>query len=183
MFFAIHEFVSIENCSKLVDGLIDGYQGFEGVQLFHLLNDLTIFDCLTQNKDSIMTVEGFYARCGYVAPSNAKYLFYIDRDVNNKLVSVFNMKQQHGKTKLTASQQRQNYVPKYGYAMVQSLPETKRFPIDLGEHYPTEQNPHLIEILSSQHQIRITRTTGTVSSLHHEKWTPPPSRLSVSRNG
>jgi hypothetical protein len=88
MFYALKENISIENTNGLVNGLIDGYEGWEGNKLSHSLNKITLFQSITggsgEKDSSLFTAEGFYANCGYVIPKRYSYSFYIDRNVSEK---------------------------------------------------------------------------------------------------
>lgn len=149
MFYALQESISIESCEALVNGLIDGYQGLEGGQFIHALNNVSIYQKVSEGTATSFSAEGFYSRCGYVIPSDQEYLFYIDRDVKNKFVSVHNVRHR----KLNS----RNYmVPKYGYAMTAELPITQNFPQELGRHFPVEhshENPFIGHVQMSRHQF------------------------------
>eukprot|EP01031_Cornospumella_fuschlensis_P034705 gene34705-42026_t len=159
MFFALKEQISIGDCETLVNGLIDGYEGMDGQQLSHTLSKVTLFDRL-RNSENIYSAEGFFARCGFVMPSDVELIYYIDRDVRNKFVSLRRDTSSLGSQPPPGegNDYRNGLVPKYGYAMVGSLPMTQHFPEGLGRHFPTRagesrpSNPFIPTIVTARYR-------------------------------
>ena len=151
VYYAMINNIGLEECDKMVYGLFAGNQGSEGEFLKNEIGKIVDLGEITveiigggkmsdkvkhaNRKKVRYSVEGLFTRCAFAAPNGSGYNFYIDKDLHRRS-SLSEDSVSVSYLNLSKNSERNNLIPKYGYACLSAATLGSQLPPHAGQHFP-----------------------------------------------